>query len=117
MTLTRQGVCVSICIMISDVRVSSAEDAAGARAHGAGGAHGARVQHHAPHVRARAVGAAARRAAGVARQRAPRARLHEERRRRADRVRRAAAEGLSTARAALAALALHERACPLVLNL
>lgn len=44
---------------------SSAEDEAGARAHGAGGAHGARVEHYAPHLRPRAVGATPLGAAGT----------------------------------------------------
>lgn len=65
----------------------SPEDAAGARAHGAGGALGARVEHHAPHVRARAVGGAPRRAAGVAQQRGGGARRHAGRHAGAGRVR------------------------------
>lgn len=70
---------------------SSVKDTSSASAHGPSGALRARVEHHAPHVRARAVGAAARRAARLARQREQRARLHEVRGRRADRVQRAEA--------------------------
>ena len=72
----------------------SPEDEAGPRAHGPGGALGARVEHDAPHVRARAVAAAARRAARLARQRALRARSHEVRHRRTDRIRHAKPESI-----------------------
>lgn len=78
---------------------ASIKDKVGARAHGPGGARGPRVQHHAPHVRARAVAAAAGRAAGLAVQRALRARSHEVRRRRADRIRRAKPKSINLYRA------------------
>lgn len=78
---------------------SSIKDKVGPCAHGPGGARGPRVQHDAPHVRARAVAAAARRAAGLALQRALRARSHEVRRRRADRIRRAKPESINLSRA------------------
>lgn len=74
--------------------IHSAQDAPSPRAHGPGGAHGGGVAHDAPHVRARAVGGAARRAAGVARQRALGARRHEVRGGRADRVRHSEPEGV-----------------------
>lgn len=80
------SVILSVALTLNNICTNSTEDAAGARAHGPGVARRARVQHDAPHVRARAVAAAARRAAGVARQRAPRAGVHEVGRRRADRV-------------------------------
>lgn len=69
------------CLCIDIVEYFSIKDEVGSRAHGRGAASGARVEHDAPHVRARAVGAAPRRAAGVAHQRAGRARRHAGRHR------------------------------------
>lgn len=75
-----------------DIGLRSAEDGASARTDGPGGALRPRVEHDAPHVRARAVAATARRAHGVARQRAAGPRVHEVRRRRAGRIPYSAAE-------------------------